>query len=161
MGSKYKHCFMGVIIKSENDWPAIEKRMGAGFPLYNNIAHYNGETCEWRMFNVGDTFMVQEPVFIPRAPDTPEGDGFVIALVSRYETFSSDIIIIDTRDWAKPAAVVKLPCKLRPGIHGNWVDASETANKITNGATLVNGGAHATTNSVIGSYGGTNGTRGL
>ena len=78
--------------------------------------------------------MVQEPIFIPRTPDAPEGDGFVMALVSRYETFSTDLLILDTRDWTKPEAVVKLPCKLRLGIHGNWVDTSDrTETVVPNG----------------------------
>jgi carotenoid cleavage dioxygenase-like enzyme len=124
-GRNYNHSFMDLMVKSETDWPAIAHKMGAGFPLYNNIAHHNHATREWRMFNVGDTSMVQEPIFIPRGPDAPEGDGFVMALVSRYETFSSDIVILDTNDWTRPVAVVQLPCKLRPGIHGNWVDATD------------------------------------
>jgi carotenoid cleavage dioxygenase-like enzyme len=138
-GKDYTHTFLDVAVKSDTDWDLIKDKMGGGFMFHNNIGHFNHKTHEWRLFNVGSTSMVQEPVFIPRTPDAPEGDGFVVAVVSRFETFSTDLLILDTRDWTKPQAIIKLPCKLRLGIHGNWVDSSDRLNEVT-----ING-AHSTT----------------
>ena len=134
-GKDYTHSFLDVMVKPETDWPLIKDKTGGGFPIYNNIGHFNHKTHEWRLFNVGPTSMVQEPIFIPRTPDAAEGDGFVMAIVSRHETYSTDLVILDTRNWTKAQAIVKLPCKLRLGIHGNWVDSADRADTVTpNGA---------------------------
>jgi carotenoid cleavage dioxygenase len=69
--------------------------------------------------------MVQEPVFVPRSKTAAEGDGFVIVLVSNLGTMSSELQILDTREFGKAAAIVYLPLRLRAGLHGNWVDAEE------------------------------------
>ena len=61
------------------------------------------------------------------------GDGFVMALVNRYKTMTSDIVILDTQDWEKPVAEIKLPVRLRAGLHGNWVDARDLKKWNTNG----------------------------
>ena len=69
--------------------------------------------------------MVQEPVFIPREGSTTEGDGYVLALVNNYDTISSELHLVDTNDFSKAKAIIKLPVRLRQGLHGNWVDARD------------------------------------
>lgn len=71
--------------------------------------------------------MVQEPVFVPRSNDAPEGDGYLMALVNNYATMSSELHVVDTKDFSKARAVVKLNIRLRAGLHGNWVDSRELA----------------------------------
>jgi len=67
--------------------------------------------------------MVQEPVFIPRHGSTEEGDGYLLVLVNNYAAaMSSELHLVDTKDFSKPKAVVLLPVRLRHGLHGNWVD---------------------------------------
>lgn len=124
--SKYTHTFMNVMDKTlGTDFAAIAPVAGGGYPLYNALGHLNVETGEFKKYFVGSKSMVQEPIFIPRSDKAEEGDGFVIALVNRYETMTSDLVILDTRDWGKPVAEVKLPVRLRAGLHGNWVDSSD------------------------------------
>lgn len=67
--------------------------------------------------------MVQERVFIPRKGSSVEEDGFLLALVNNYERMSSELHLVDTRDFMKVMAIVLLPVRLRQGLHGNWVDA--------------------------------------
>ena len=129
-GKDYTHTFLAVRIDSNTDWEAIQDKKGSGFMYHNTLGHFNHKTHEWRYFNVGRTSMVQEPVFTPRTPDAVEGDGFVIAVVSRFDTYSTDLIILDTRDWTKEKAIVHLPCKLRFGIHGNWVNSADRAETV-------------------------------
>lgn len=38
------------------------------------------------------------------------------------DSMSSELAIVDTKDFSKTVALVKLPVRLRTGIHGNWVD---------------------------------------
>ncbi len=124
--AKHKHTFMNLMDHTlGTDFPAIAPVMGGGYPLYNALGHLNLETGAFEKFFVGPKSMVQEPIFLPRSETAPEGDGFVMALVNRYETMTSDLVILDTRDWQNPVAEVKLPMRLRAGLHGNWVDSRD------------------------------------
>jgi carotenoid cleavage dioxygenase len=132
--TEHKHTFLNVMDpKLGTDFPAIAPVMGGGYPLYNALGHLNLKTGTFEKFFVGPKSMVQEPIFVPRSENAPEGDGFVMALVNRYETMTSDIVILDTRDWQKPVAEIKLPVRLRAGLHGNWVDSRDLKKASTNG----------------------------
>jgi carotenoid cleavage oxygenase len=67
-----------------------------------------------------------EGVFVPRAPDAGEDDGWVVSLVYDAATDRSDLVILDAQDFAgEPVATVHLPQRVPYGFHGNWVpDAS-------------------------------------
>ena len=67
----------------------------------------------------------QEPVFVPRSPDAPEGDGFLLAVVTRPDN-RSDLIILDAMDLeAAPLASVRLPFSQPWLFHGCWRDGPE------------------------------------
>ncbi|CAI7637745.1 unnamed protein product [Penicillium manginii] len=124
---RHKYCFMNVMDHSlETNFAAIGAVMGGGYPLFNALGQLDLGTGEMKKYFVGAQSMVQEPVFIPRSKAADEGDGYVMALVNRYETMSSDLVILDARAW-ELVAEVKLPLRLRAGLHGNWVDASDLA----------------------------------
>ncbi len=132
--TEHKHIFMNVMDpKLGTDFPAIVPVMGGGYPIYNALGHLNLKSGITKKFFVGAKSMVQEPIFVPRSENAPEGDGFVMALVNRYETMTSDIVILDTQDWEKPVSEIKLPVRLRAGLHGNWVDAGDPKKWNTNG----------------------------
>ncbi|KAI8153695.1 Lignostilbene-alpha,beta-dioxygenase isozyme III [Colletotrichum sp. SAR 10_70] len=107
------------------DFAAIMPVLGGGHPLYNALGHLDHETGKLEVYYPGSTHMVQEPVFVPRGEDAAEGDGFLVVLVNNYKTMSSELHVIDTRKFSEAAAVVKVPMRLRAGLHGNWVDAKE------------------------------------
>jgi len=66
--------------------------------------------------------MAQEPVFVPRTPGAPEGDGFVIAVVNRVKENLAELIVLDTGDWeGQPVARVRLPFNLPMSFHGCFV----------------------------------------
>jgi carotenoid cleavage dioxygenase-like enzyme len=92
--------------------PVKSKRPIAGF---NCIARINNKTKEVEHWWPGETSGVQEPVFIPRSKDAPEGDGYVLFLCNRYETNLTDLVILDTEHWQEPAAIINLPIRLRNG----------------------------------------------
>jgi carotenoid cleavage dioxygenase-like enzyme len=97
----------------------------AGYPLFNSLGSYDVKTKEYKKYFAGPRKFVQECVFAPRSQDAPEGDGFVIALQNNYEEMCSELTIVDTKDMSKAVALVKLPVRLRAGLHGNWVDSSD------------------------------------
>jgi len=85
------------------------------FPGFNCLARVNNKTNKTEYWWAGDTSAVQEPVFIPRSPDAPEGDGYVLFMCNRFETNLSDLIILDTNNWQEPAAIINLPFRIRSG----------------------------------------------
>ena len=115
------------------DFATIGPRLGGGYPLYNCLAHWNSGTGKTEVYFPGKMHMVQEPVFIPRRgvvrvkeeEEEVEGNGFLLVLVNNYESMGSELHLVDTRDFTRARAVVLLPVRLRPGLHGNWVDALE------------------------------------
>jgi carotenoid cleavage dioxygenase len=50
-------------------------------------------------------------------------------VVERRDLNVSNLVIVDTRDFETPIAVAELPLRVRPQIHGNWVDARDLNNK--------------------------------
>ncbi|OBR10396.1 Lignostilbene dioxygenase [Colletotrichum higginsianum IMI 349063] len=136
LSKPHRHSFFDMMDPAlGTDFAAIAPVLGGGHPLYNALGHLDhhhpdGGTEEagnkgLEVYFPGPWHMVQEPVFVPRSADAAEGDGFVIALVNNYGTMSSELHVVDTRRFSEPAAVVKVPMRLRAGLHGNWVDAKE------------------------------------
>jgi carotenoid cleavage dioxygenase len=97
---------------------------GAEAAAFNALAHIDLKTGkrEVRTLAPGDT--ADEPIFVPRSPDAAEGDGYVIALVYRAASNTSELLILHAQDIAgEPAAVVKVPRRVPAGFHGNFVPA--------------------------------------
>jgi carotenoid cleavage dioxygenase len=71
-----------------------------------------------------DNAAAQEPLFIPRRPDSPEGDGFILTAVDRFAEKRTDLLILDANDVSRPPiATVKLPFALPMAFHGSWMAA--------------------------------------
>jgi carotenoid cleavage dioxygenase len=63
-----------------------------------------------------------EPVFVPRAPDADEDDGWVLAYTYDADTDRSDVVILEAQDFAAPPlATIHLPVRVPFGFHGNWI----------------------------------------
>ncbi|MEZ5743299.1 MAG: carotenoid oxygenase family protein [Sphingomonadaceae bacterium] len=74
----------------------------------------------------GPTSTLQEPCFIPRSADAPEGDGWIVQVCNRLEERNSDLLIFDALEIEKgPVAIVHIPIRLRFGLHGNWANADQ------------------------------------
>ncbi len=97
----------------------------SGF-IMNTLAHYdfaNGVEDTWWP---GPQEMIQEPVFVPRSKDSAEGDGYILCLVDNFVTNYSDLAILDASNVKNgPIARIKLPFRLRSGLHGTWADVSK------------------------------------
>ena len=63
-----------------------------------------------------------EPVFVPRAPDSDEDDGWILAFVYDASSDASDVVILHAQDFAgPPLATIHLPARVPYGFHGSWV----------------------------------------
>jgi len=117
IGRKWRHTFTNAWIA--NNRPPVS---GGSWPQ-NAMVHYDNETGRrtLRQFKPG-TWTHPEPAFVPRGPEAPEGDGYLLSLVYREEEDRSDIEILDTSDIAaEPVATVKLPTRVVFGAHGQFI----------------------------------------
>lgn len=91
--------------------------------LLNKIGFIDFRTARQSQWYCGPDSVIQEPCFVPRSPDSPEGDGFLIALVDDVVRNYSELVILNAMAIEEgPIARVKLPFRLRQGLHGNWAD---------------------------------------
>lgn len=89
----------------------------------NKLGHLNLRTGKESAWFCGPDSLIQEPCFVPRTPTSPEGDGYVIAIVDDIVRNYSDLVMLDAQNVeAGPICRIKLPFRLRQGLHGNWAD---------------------------------------
>lgn len=119
MTKKYHYVLLNAFLPEKSDGA---KNLFHGL---NALAMHDNKTGTTRFFYAGDDSLVQEPIFIPRFHDAPEADGWVIAMVERRIANRNDLVILDTREFEKPIAIVQLPFHVKTQVHGNWVDAKE------------------------------------
>lgn len=94
----------------------------------NRLGHMNFRTGKESTWFCGPDSLIQEPCFVPRTPDAPEGDGYIVALVDDIVRNYSDLVMLDAQNVeAGPLCRIKLPFRLRQGLHGNWADANQLA----------------------------------
>jgi len=88
--------------------PGAGSRWIAGVDLTGRAPlqiHYPGDDCS-----------VAGPVFVPAAPDAPEGVGYVLVVVGRHQEMRNDLLILDGQHVdAPPVATVALPIRIRRG----------------------------------------------
>ena len=66
-----------------------------------------------------------EFVFVPRSDAAPEGEGWMVGLVVDLPNETTDLVIIDAMKFADaPVASIRIPHRVPPGFHGNWVPAA-------------------------------------
>jgi carotenoid cleavage dioxygenase-like enzyme len=93
---------------------------------FNTLAHIDHRTGEVETCYIGDDANIQEPVFVPRSDDAPEGDGWLLALINRFPSARSELAIYDTARLSDgPVATVHIPLHIRPTFHGLWVSVEE------------------------------------
>ena len=88
----------------------------------SGTGHIDLQTGELDVWAPGPGDGVQEAQFVPRTPDSPEGDGWLLVPVSRVSKMRSDLVILDAKNLsAGPVATLRLPVRVRATFHGTWV----------------------------------------
>ena len=79
----------------------------------------------------GRNATVQEAIFVPPSGvDTANGEGYVMQLVDRHETGTTDLLILDAqRIDEPPVATLRIPIRMPGGLHGNWVTDEQLAQR--------------------------------
>ncbi|MGD8341895.1 MAG: carotenoid oxygenase family protein, partial [Gammaproteobacteria bacterium] len=123
IGRPYRHAFMQ---GTDPTQPYDAEKAGPimGF-FFNTYAHLDMSTGEMKSWFAGDTSSTQEPIFAPKGPDAAEGEGYVMGIVNRRAEHRADLVVLDAQHVDEgPIATVKIPVRLKYGIHGNWVPAT-------------------------------------
>ena len=90
---------------------------------FDSIVHYDLAKGARKAHRLGAGDVAGEPIFVPRAADAAEGDGFLLAVVYRGAEARSDLLILDAGNVeAAPLASVQLPHRIPFGFHGNWAE---------------------------------------
>jgi len=108
-GRAYKHGYM-IVYRGQDGSSAT--------------GHLDFSTGALEVYNPGPGDTVQECQFVPRTPDSPEGDGWLLVPVARVSKGRSDLVVLDAQNLAAgPVATIKLPVRVRATFHGCWVPA--------------------------------------
>jgi carotenoid cleavage dioxygenase-like enzyme len=122
-GRPYRH---GWMLEMDYARPVELKGGSAGGLLMNCLFHKDLVSGEEQHWWCGPVSSLQEPCFIPRSKDSPEGDGWIVQICNRLEEQRSDLLLFDALDIAKgPIATIQLPIRMRFGLHGNWAAADQ------------------------------------
>jgi carotenoid cleavage dioxygenase-like enzyme len=110
---------------SAHGWYAC---VNPALPMSNafaGIMHVSGKGSRLGQYLLPAGDSISEPVFVARAADAAEGDGWLLAVVWRARDNRSDLAVFNAADiQAGPVALVQLGHRVPDGFHGNWVDAA-------------------------------------
>ena len=101
-----------------NGPPILCGPVGAGF---NTILRANVKSGEIRSFTPGPGITVQEHIHIPSCK--PGHEGYLAFVCDLHEQNLSEAMIIEASlTSSEPLCRIKLPMRLRPQVHGTWVE---------------------------------------
>lgn len=101
--------------------PNIHSVVGAGF---NTLQRINVQTGEHDALPLGPDHSINEPVHIPSTQ--PGHEGWLAAVVDCHSTMLSELWFIEAGAIGKgPVARAQLGRRLRPQIHGTWVQMEQ------------------------------------
>jgi carotenoid cleavage dioxygenase-like enzyme len=72
----------------------------------------------------GPGHVLQEPVFVPRSPEAPEGDGFLLGTAHNLVEMRTELVILDAQKMTELARVI-LPFRNAYQVHGLWATAHD------------------------------------
>lgn len=111
-GRVYRHAYYASGNPSQQD----------AMPTFTGVVHLDlqtGRSAEWDV-PPGDS--VSEAVFVPRAPDAAEGQGWLLAVQHVARENRSDLVILDAENVDHgPVARAMLNHRVPAGFHGNWL----------------------------------------
>ena len=83
------------------------------------------ETGARQVHDFGPNRHPGEFVFVPAHPQAGEDEGWLIGLVIDANAETTDLVILDARDFeGAPQASIRIPHRVPPGFHGNWVESA-------------------------------------
>jgi carotenoid cleavage dioxygenase-like enzyme len=122
-GVRYRH---GWLLEMDPRRPVELRGGSAGGLLMNCLFHKDLATGAEQHWWCGPLSSLQEPCFIPRHGQAAEGDGWIVQICNRLDEHRSDLLLFEALEIAQgPIATIRIPIRLRFGLHGNWADAKD------------------------------------
>lgn len=88
------------------------------------LLKHDMETGARQVHDFGPARHPGEFVFVPAHTGAGEDEGWLIGLVVDAEAETTDLIILNARDFeGAPQASIRIPHRVPPGFHGNWVQS--------------------------------------
>jgi len=101
---------------------ALPAEPSARFLGESKLYRHDLETGTRQVHDFGAGRVPGEFVFVPKAADSAEEEGWLVGLVIDTRAERTDLVILDTtRFEGEPQAVIHLPHRIPPGFHGNWI----------------------------------------
>ena len=111
-GQSYQHAW---IVSQPSDTVS-------NFVTENALYHHDLETGVKRSYTFGPDLVGGEFVFIPRAFDADEADGWLIGLVIDAKNDTTQLQFFEALDIEQgPIGAIHIPHRIPPGFHGNWI----------------------------------------
>lgn len=105
-------------------YAAIARSSGHG-AKYDSLAHLDHSSGRRTLYTLPEGDGFSEPVFVPRAANAAEGDGWLLATAYRGAEKRSDLLVFEAGALADgPIATAQLSHRVPFGFHGNWLDAA-------------------------------------
>lgn len=122
-GKRYRY---GWMLEMDMSRPVEFPGASAAGAVMNCLFLKDHETGAEQHWWAGPANTLQEPCFIPRSPDAPEGDGWIVQVCNRMDAHVSDVLLFDALDIEKgPIATINVPIRLRFGLHGNFARSED------------------------------------
>jgi carotenoid cleavage dioxygenase len=121
--SEHRYGFMPYVDRSLPPPAGLGGAVGLNFNCLGRVEPGTGKVTT---HIIGGNATSQEPMFIPRSRKGDEGDGYVIAVINRYDEQRSDLLLLDAQHMdAPPVARMRVPIRLRNAFHGIWVSKED------------------------------------
>ena len=115
-GQPYRYCYAMALPDTPD-----ERLIGA-----SSLYKHDLETGARSVHDFGEDRYPGEFVFVPAHDGAAEDEGYLIGLVIDLAGETTDLAILDARDIAAaPVASIRLPHRVPPGFHGNWLPAKD------------------------------------
>ena len=126
----------GEFPRIDERWAGLPYRYGfrvlpaPGEAEADSIVRHDLERGESQLHTLRPGERASEAVFVPRSPEAPQGDGWLLTVVWRPQSETSALQVLDTAELAEGAvAEIGLPRRVPFGFHGSWVAAEAMAKR--------------------------------
>ncbi|MGI9284236.1 MAG: carotenoid oxygenase family protein [Pseudomonadales bacterium] len=114
LGQQYRH---GWYTSPDGQLASTVEEKGS---FYNALGHYDHQTGQAERYSCGQG-MPSEALFVPKSEYAAEGEGYLMSVVTSFETKNSSLYIFDALNITDgPLAIAHLSHCVPAGFHGFW-----------------------------------------
>jgi carotenoid cleavage dioxygenase len=118
MGQRHRYCFGARKLGADGSKPA------AMWVMPNAYVRFDVEQRQMSVLALGEQYRAGECRFVPRGQGAPEGDGWIVGVVTNGATGHGELVIADAQRLEEgPLARALLPFAAAPQVHGFWAPA--------------------------------------